>query len=165
MSAFRAAAVLMFLLGACGGSDKPASEPSTTSPGARHRHPVPCATDGLYSLPPYEQSAVSAEPAASSAVAAFEAGHAAYDSGDATTATAKFMEAARALGKLPKGTELADWALLARELCYHNALWSASAAGGVSETRAALEKTAAEDAPVSNEIKALLADPPADCAP
>jgi hypothetical protein len=136
----------------------PASAPHTT-----HRHPG-CGSDGLYALPPYEQEDVAKQPALSSAVTAFEAGHSAYATGDTALAAKKFFEAAHTLSGVPSDAPLADWALIARELAYHNALWSAAVAGDETTARDELQKTGGSDAKLAAEIDSLLADPPAECS-
>lgn len=125
---------------------------------------TPCNGDGLYTLPPFEETQIEASADASAASRAFEAGISAFKSGDASAARRRFTQAARDLTKITGTSELSDWALIVREISYHNALWSASVAGEVAEARAEIQKSASGAGALSPELASLLADPPAGCS-
>ena len=75
----------------------------------------------------------------------------------------KFLDAARQLSRVPQSHPQGEWARYARELSYHNALWSAAAAGQLEKTKAELEKASREDSVLAEKIRAMLVDAPAQC--
>jgi hypothetical protein len=140
-------------------SGEPAAQ-GTTASGAR----APCGDDGLYALPPSAPSDLEEDAQGRAGLSAFRVAEENYKKGDPSGAAKMFLQAAQALARVQGDEEVSDYARYAREVSYHNALWSASEAGELPEMRASIQKSAGADTALADAIKAMLEDPPAECA-
>ncbi len=117
---------------------------------------------GIYALPA-SSTDLEANGKASEAAQSFREAEEAYNGGNTSGASKKFLEAVRALAQVPSQDELGEWARYAREVSYHNALWSAAAAGQLTELRKEIDKSASDDATLADAINEMLVDPPTEC--
>jgi hypothetical protein len=154
---------------ACGGSSasqpggaKSAGDESSGASGDRPR--APCGDHGLYALPGSPPSDVEENAQGKAALSAFRTAEEDYGKGNASGASKKFLEAAQSLARVKGDEEVTDYARYAREVSYHNALWSAAEAGELSQMRDAIKKSASEDTALADTIKSLLGDEPSECS-
>jgi hypothetical protein len=152
---------------ACGGSStaapggaKAAVGGDGEATGPAHVH---CGDHGLYALPGSPPDEVEESDAGRAALTAFRSAEEVYEKGDASAASKKFLEAAQSLSRVKGDSDTMDYARYARQVSYHNALWTANEAGELPQMRTAIQKSASEDTVLADTIKALLGDEPEKC--
>jgi hypothetical protein len=145
-----------------GGAKSADGEASESSGGDRPR--APCGDHGLYALPGSPPSDVEENAQGKAALAAFRSAEEEYGKGNASGASKKFLEAAQALARVRGDEDVTDYTRYAREVSYHNALWSAAEAGELTQMRDAIKKSASEDTALADTIKSLLGDEPTECS-
>lgn len=154
---------------ACGGNSatkagaKSAGE-APTSTDSEGRPRTPCGDHGLYALPGSPPSEVEDDAQGKAGLSAFRVAEEDYGKGDPSGASKKFLEAAQSLARVKGDEEVTDYARYAREVSYHNALWSAAEAGQLVQMREAIKKSAGEDTALADTIKSLLGDEPTQCS-
>lgn len=137
-------------------------EPGPSGAAAERRSA--CGEHGLYALPGSTPSEIQDDAQGRAALSAFRVAEENYGTGDPSGASKMFLQAAQALARVHGDEEVADFARYAREVSYHNALWAAAAAGELSQMRAQIEKSAAEDTALADAIKSMLVDAPVECS-
>jgi hypothetical protein len=154
---------------ACGGNSasqpagaKSAGDDASEASGDQPR--APCGDHGLYALPGSPPSDVEENSEGKAALSAFRGAEEEYGKGNASGASKRFLEAAQSLARVKGDEEVTDYARLAREVSYHNALWAAAEAGELSQMRDAIKKSAGEDTALADTIKSLLDDEPTECS-